>query len=123
MTCCGLSIQSAACELRNGPLPRATEGNACHLSTPSSPASINSYTLDHKHRTVCPNASFKNTKIPNRAYRTTPASSVAPQHAVHQVSQRAPEVLAGGQVVLVDEEHVLLEAGVEVGLEAELADD
>lgn len=56
-----------------GPFPQAWEGNAWPLSTPASPASINSYILDHKHKTVCPNASFNNTEIGNRAYRTTRA--------------------------------------------------
>lgn len=45
------------------------------------------------------------------------------QHALDQVAEGAPEVLARGEAVLVDEEDVLLEACVEVGLEAELADD
>jgi hypothetical protein len=48
---------------------------------------------------------------------------VALQHALNQVAQGSPVILAAGEVVLVDEEDVLLEAGVEVGLEAELADD
>ena len=48
---------------------------------------------------------------------------IASQHALDQISERAPEILAGGEVVLVDEQDVLLEGGVEVGLEAELADD
>ena len=48
---------------------------------------------------------------------------VAAQHAVHQIPQWAPVVLAAGEVVLVDEEHVLLEARVEVRFQAELADD
>lgn len=51
------------------------------------------------------------------------ARSVTLQHAIHKVTQRAPEVLSAREAVLVDEEHVLLEAGVEVRLEAELADD
>jgi hypothetical protein len=49
--------------------------------------------------------------------------SVALQHAVHQVPQRAPEVLPARQIVLVDEEHVLLEAGVEMRLQAQLPHD
>lgn len=57
-----------------------------------------------------------------RERETEKNSSVAPQHAVDQVAQRAPVVLPAGKVVLVDEEHVLLEAGVEVRLEPELAD-
>lgn len=49
--------------------------------------------------------------------------SIAPQHALDEVAEGTPEVLAAGEAVLVDEEDVLLEARVEVGLEAELADD
>jgi hypothetical protein len=49
--------------------------------------------------------------------------SITPQHTLNQIAQGAPEVLPAGEVVLVDEEHVLLEAGVEMGLEAQLADD
>lgn len=45
------------------------------------------------------------------------------QHTLDQVPEGPPEVLARGEAVLVDEEDVLLEAGVEVGLEPELADD
>jgi hypothetical protein len=47
-----------------------------------------------------------------------PASSlVALQHAIHQVSERPPEVFASvGQPMLVDEQHIVLEACVEVWL-------
>ena len=48
--------------------------------------------------------------------------SVALDHLRSQVAKRAVKVLAGIQLVLVDEEHVLLEARVQMGLEAELAD-
>ena len=48
---------------------------------------------------------------------------VATQHAIHQIAQWAPIVLAAGEVVLVNEEHILLEAGVEVWLEAQFADN
>lgn len=48
---------------------------------------------------------------------------ITTQHAVHQVTQWAPEVLASGKIVLIDEEDVLLEARVEMGLQAKLADD
>lgn len=57
-----------------------------------------------------------------KAGKACPAS-VAPQHTLDKVAEGAPEVLAAGEAVLVDEEDVLLEARVEVGLEAELADD
>lgn len=49
-------------------------------------------------------------------------TSVAAQHALDEVAEGAPVVLAAGEAMLVDEEDVLLEGGVEVGLEAELAD-
>lgn len=50
--------------------------------------------------------------------------SVILQHAFYEVAHRSPEVLATGvQAVLVDEKHVVLEAGVEVWLKAELEDD
>lgn len=49
--------------------------------------------------------------------------SVAPQHAVHQVAKRAPKVFAARQIVLIDKEHILLEAGVQVWLQPKLADD
>lgn len=50
-------------EPRKRPVPQAVEGNAYLLSLPASPASVNSYAFGHKHRPVCPNASFKNTEI------------------------------------------------------------
>lgn len=52
-----------------------------------------------------------------------PYPLIAAQHALNEVAEGTPEVLAGSEVVLVDEEDVLLEGSVEVGLEAELADD
>ena len=39
-------------------------------------------------------------------------SLITAQHTIHQVTQRAPEVLAAGKLVLVNEEDVVLEAGV-----------
>lgn len=48
---------------------------------------------------------------------------VALEHAVDQVTQWAPEVLPTGKVVLINEENVVLEAGVEMRLQAKLADD
>jgi hypothetical protein len=47
---------------------------------------------------------------------------VALQHAVHKIAQRPPVVSSTRQVVLVNEEHVLLKARVEVRLQAELTD-
>ena len=48
--------------------------------------------------------------------------SVALEHAVHEVSQRAPEILTAGKVVLIYEQNVVLEAGIEMCLEAEFPD-
>ena len=45
---------------------------------------------------------------------------ITPQHAVDQVSQRAPKVLATGQTMLINEENVVLEARVQMGLEPKL---
>jgi hypothetical protein len=51
-----------------------------------------------------------------------PPDLVALQHAIDQIAEGTPVVPTTGQVVLVDEENVLLEARVEVRLETELAD-
>lgn len=48
--------------------------------------------------------------------------SIAPQHAIHKVAEWSPEVLSACEVVLVDEQHVLLEARVQVRLQSQLAD-
>jgi hypothetical protein len=53
----------------------------------------------------------------------TKAHLVAPQHALDQVAQRTPVVLAACEVVLIDEQHVLLKAGVEVWLQTQFPDD
>lgn len=45
------------------------------------------------------------------------------QHAIHEISQRSPEILATIQTVLIDEENVVLEAGVEMSLEPQLANN
>jgi len=49
--------------------------------------------------------------------------SITLQHAIHQVSQRAPEVLAARQAMLIDEQHVVLEACVQMGFQTQLDDD
>lgn len=49
--------------------------------------------------------------------------SIALQHAVHEVAQGSPVISSTRQTVLVDEEHVLLEACVQVRLKTELPDD
>lgn len=48
---------------------------------------------------------------------------VAPQHALDQVAQWSPEILPVGQPMLVDKEHIVLEAGVQVRLEAQVHDN
>lgn len=45
---------------------------------------------------------------------------VALEHAVHKITQRAPVVSAACQAVLINEEHILLEASVQVRLQAQL---
>lgn len=64
--------------------------------------------------TGCPSSAFP---VPDRT------NSITPKHAVYEIAKRTPEILTAGKVVLVDEEDVLLEAGVEMRLEAQLADD
>lgn len=46
--------------------------------------------------------------------------SIATQHAIHQIPQRAPEILPARQFVLINEQDVVLEAGVEVRFETEV---
>jgi hypothetical protein len=48
------------------------------------------------------------------------AHSVTAQHTVHQITQWSPEVLSAGQFMLIDEQDIMLEAGVEMGFEAEV---
>lgn len=43
---------------------------------------------------------------------------IAPQHTVHEVSQGTPKVLSAGKVVLVNEEDILLKAGIEMWLQS-----
>jgi hypothetical protein len=50
------------------------------------------------------------------------AVSVTRKHTIDKISQWAPEVFAARKVVLVDEEDVMLEAGVEMRLKAKLSD-
>ena len=49
--------------------------------------------------------------------------SIAPQHAVNQVSEGSPEVFATGEIVLIDEQNVVLETGVEMRLKTKLTYD
>ena len=49
---------------------------------------------------------------------------IAPQHTLHQISQRAPEILASArEAVLVDEQHIVFKARVQVRFETQLDDD
>lgn len=48
---------------------------------------------------------------------------VALKHAVNQIAQRTPVVTTAGQAVLIDEQDILLEAGVEVRFKAQFPND
>lgn len=48
---------------------------------------------------------------------------VTAQHTLHQITQRTPVILAARQFVLIDKQDVVLEAGVQVRLEAEVYHD
>ena len=39
-------------------------------------------------------------------------SSVTPQHTINQISQWPPEIFATSKAMLVNEQHVMLEAGI-----------
>lgn len=45
------------------------------------------------------------------------------QHALHKLTKWAPVVLPRSQLMLIDEQHVVLEAGVEMWFQSELEDD
>jgi hypothetical protein len=47
---------------------------------------------------------------------------VAPQHTIDQIAQRAPEILPAGKVVLVDEQDIVFETGVEVRFQSQMHD-
>ena len=49
--------------------------------------------------------------------------SIALQHTIHQIPQRPPEIFPARQAMLVDEENVMLEARVQMRLQAQLHDD
>lgn len=49
--------------------------------------------------------------------------SVTLEHTVHQISQGSPEILAARKVMLIYKQNVMLEAGIQVGLEPEFADN
>lgn len=51
------------------------------------------------------------------------ALSVALKHAIHKISKRTPVVSSTSQAVLVNKEHILLEARVQMRLKAKLSDD
>ena len=46
--------------------------------------------------------------------------SVTPQHTLHQITQRSPEIFPTRQSVLIDKYNVVLEARVEMWLEAQV---
>lgn len=48
------------------------------------------------------------------------SSSVTPQHAIDQITERPPVVLPAGQLMFIDEQDVVLEAGVQMWLETEV---
>lgn len=60
--------------------------------------------------------------LPNPHTANSHDPSVALQHAVHEISERSPVVSSAGQAVFINEQHVLLEARVQMWLQAELAD-
>jgi hypothetical protein len=46
---------------------------------------------------------------------------ITPQHTLHQIAQGTPEILAAtGQSMLINEQHVVFEASVEMRLETQL---
>jgi hypothetical protein len=49
--------------------------------------------------------------------------SVTPEHTVYKISQWSPEILSARKVVLINEENVMFEAGVEVSLETKLTNN
>lgn len=56
-------------------------------------------------------------------HETTARNSVALQHAVYQIAEWSPIILPASQLVFIDEQDVVLEAGVQMGLEAQMYDD
>lgn len=52
----------------------------------------------------------------------TRLKSITLEHAVHQIAEGTPVIPAACQAVLVNEKDVLLETGVEMGLESKLTD-
>jgi len=50
-------------------------------------------------------------------------SLITPQHAVDKITQRTPEIFPTSQVVLVNEENIVFETGVQVGLQTKLANN
>ena len=53
------------------------------------------------------------------AHATSHRSLVTPQHALHEITQRTPEVLASvRQSVLINEKYIVFEARVKVGFKA-----
>jgi hypothetical protein len=50
------------------------------------------------------------------------STSIAAQHALHQISQRTPVILPAVKLVLVDKQDIMFEACVEMRLEAQMHD-
>lgn len=48
---------------------------------------------------------------------------ITPQHAVDQITKRSPVILSTGQLMFIDEQDVVLEAGVQMWLETEVNHD
>jgi hypothetical protein len=82
--------------------------------------------VDAKHRPtsaytkIClmPNAQRPNHRTSSSSYRHP--DSVALKHTVNEIAQGSPVIPTTCQTVLVDEQDVLLKAGVEMGFKAEL---
>jgi hypothetical protein len=47
--------------------------------------------------------------------------SVTPEHTLHKISKRSPEVLAARKTMFIDEEDIMLETRIEVSLQPKLA--
>lgn len=64
---------------------------------------------------------------PSEPYVETPPGEgkklITLQHTLHQIAQRTPKVLSAGQVVLINEQHVMLERSIEMRLKPQFEDD
>lgn len=48
---------------------------------------------------------------------------ITPQHTINQITKRPPVIFPTGQLVFINEQHVVFEAGVQVRLETEVYDN